>query len=361
VADRLHVGIVGLGFGQRVLLPAFQTAAGCAVVGVSAGAWDHAREVADRHGIPVAYRDWQALVADPGIDAVVVATPPHLHDEIATAALNLKKHVFCEKPLAASLASAQSMAAAAAAAGTANMVDFEFPEMAAWQEARRILASGSLGRTRHVRVSWYGETYANRFGLRSWKTQVSEGGGVLNDFVPHCFHYLEWLVGPVRQVWTAPVAEYDRRTGADTIAVLSLEIGAGSVASISVHTAAIPGDGHSISIHADEGTLLLNNPRTDTTGRFALLVATRDSGRFEPVTVDSPPEESPDYRVPAAGRLIDRFVRWAIAGVPSRPNFADGLRVQTLLDAAWRSRAEGAGCHVPVRTDPAGSGVNIGA
>ena len=351
--DRLRVGIVGVGFGQRVLLPAFQTAAGCDVVGVCAATWEHARDVADRYRIPLAYRDWLTLVADPRIDAVVVATPPALHDQIATAALNAHKHVLCEKPLAASLASARSMAAAAVAAGTANMVDFEFTEMAAWQEARRILTSGTLGGVRHVRVSWYGATYANRLGLRSWKTRVSEGGGALNDFVSHCFHYLEWLVGPIRQVWAAPVAACDRLTGADTIAVLGLEIGAGIVASICVHTAAFPGDGHSISVHAEDGTLWLNNPRTDVTGRFALLVATRRTGRFETVPIDSAPHETSDYRIPAARRLIDRFVKWAITGTPSRPDFDDGLRVQTLIDAAWRSRAEGVGCRVPLGDDSA--------
>jgi predicted dehydrogenase len=347
----LRVGIVGLGFGERVLLPAFRAAAGCEVVGVCSGARDRARLVAEQHGVPTAFPDWQALVADPGVDAVVVATPTALHDPIASAAFSVKKHVFCEKPLAATLESARAMTAAAAAAGTANMIDFEFPEMAAWRAARRIVASGTLGAIRSVRVLWHGETYANRLGLRSWKTLSAQGGGVLNEFVSHCFHYLEWLVGPVRQVWAAPASEFDREQGIDTRAVLSVALPDGVVASLSVETAAFPGGEHSVFVQGEDGTLLLINRRPDATGPFELLTATRRSLRFEPVALEGCTNESHDARIAATRRLADRFVAWAVAGAPARPDFQDGCRVQTLVDAAWRSRANGGGYPIAVPAD----------
>lgn len=348
MADRLRVGVVGLGFGARVLVPALSASARCEIVGVCSRSFERARQVADAHGIPTAHRDWQALVEDPRVDAVVVATPPALHGAIAIAALSMRKPVFCEKPLAASLDAAGSMAASAVGAGVANMIDFEFPDMPAWYEARRILASGTLGRLRHVRVSWFGETYANRHGLNTWKNAVNEGGGALNEFVSHCFYYLEWLLGPVQQVWAAPSSQYERERGADTIAVVGLELQGGLFASISVNTAAFPGDGHSISIHAEEGTLLLSNPHTDVTGRFHLSIANRETSRFEPVAVDEPAVDDADYRIPATGRLLYRFVDWVTNGRTARPNFDDGLRVQTLLDAAWRSRLKGADFRVLV-------------
>ena len=343
---RLRIGIVGLGFGERVLLPAFRAASCCEVVGVCAGNWEHARRVADRFEIAKAHRDWEALVDDPGVDAVVIATPPAHHCAVATAAFARNKHVFCEKPLADSVEAAEVMAEAAVEAGTAHMVDFEFPDMAVWREARNILASGTLGRLRHVRVSWFGETYANRLGLQSWKTSVAAGGGVLNDFVSHCFYYLEWLLGPIRRIWAAPTPEQERERHTDTVAVLCLELHDGTVASISVHTAAFLGDGHSITVHAEDGTLVLVNRRSDTAGRFELLTGTRQTGRLERILIDDPADEGGDYRIPAIGRLIDRFVDWAQARGPSRPNFEDGLRVQNLLDTAWRSRREGAWCAV---------------
>ncbi len=339
MSRRLRVGIVGLGFGHRVLLPVCQAAPRCEVVGLCGSTVERTQQAASQAGI-AGYRDWQALVSDPDIDAVVIATPPDQHRAIAVAAFAAGKHVFCEKPLAESLDAAQSMATAAAKARTANMVDFEFPDMAGWQDARDILTSGALGRFRHVRVSWSGETYANRMALDSWKRRMTSGGGALNDFVPHCFYNIEWLLGPIRRVWAAPRSKVDCDRNGDTLVNLCLELCDGTAASVSVQTAAFLGDGHSVTVHADEGTLRLVNSCNDTSGAFKLFVGTRQTGQFEPVVLRGF-ESHEDYRIPAISRLFDRFLTWALTGHPAQPNFEDGLRVQTLLDAAWRSRGEG--------------------
>src|SRR5437660_7619104 len=82
----------------------------------------------------------------------------------------------------------------------ANMVDFEFPEIPLWQKAKMILDEGGVGRLRHMAVNWNIEVYAIKMGLSSWKTRLSEGGGTLFSFVSHVFHYLEWILGPMRQL-----------------------------------------------------------------------------------------------------------------------------------------------------------------
>ena len=60
------------------------------------------------------------------------------------------------------------------------------------------LAAGAVGRLRHVVVTWNVENQATRLRLASWKTRGDGGGGVLGNFVSHCFHYLEWFCGPIR-------------------------------------------------------------------------------------------------------------------------------------------------------------------
>lgn len=344
--DKMRVGIVGLGFGQRVLLPAFQAHPRCEVVGLCGLRPEHTREVAGGLGIP-AYGAWQDLVDDPRIDAVAIATPPESHGAIAAAAFSRKKHVFCEKPLAASLDAAQKMTSAAAAAGTANMVDFELPEGAEWQRARELVASGALGRLRYVSVTWHLQTYANRQGLTSWKTRPSDGGGALNEFVSHCYHYLEWLLGPVLLVWSAPVDDGERAADRDDVVVLSLRLLAGATVSVSVCTDAIGGDGHAIRVYGESGTLALVNPTADHACGFALYLGTRGGARLERESVaGAVTDAGADGRIDAVGRLVGRFATWALSGRESRPSFADGFRVQMLLDAAWRSRREGGWCRV---------------
>jgi predicted dehydrogenase len=337
----LRVGIVGLGFGERVLLPAFQADPRCTVVGVCAGHPDHAREAAARWHIPHAYDTWQQLVAADEVEAVVVAPPPPLHEPVALAALQRGLHVFCEKPLAHTLEGARRMADAAAAAGSANLVDFEFPDIPIWRQAKAILAGGEIGEVRHARVTWYVETYANRHRLENWKSRVDDGGGTLNDFVSHCFYYLEWLLGPIASVCAAPVPAADRARGADTVAVVTAVLEEGALVSLSVCTAAVHGDGHTIAVYGERGSLLLTNRSGDYANGFELLVGTRGSAGMQLVTALEAPAAAADGRVAIVGRLVDRFVTWAQGGAASHPNFADGLRVQSWLAAARRSRLDG--------------------
>jgi predicted dehydrogenase len=340
MTERVRVGIVGLGFGERVLLPGFRACAGCEVTAVAAGRAGHARDVAAREGL-TAHDGWESLVSDPRVDAVVVATPPALHAPVAIAALRAGKHVFCEKPLAADLEAAERMAAAAREARLANMVDFEFPDIPEWERARQLVDAGAIGRVRHVTVSWHVETYANRERLHTWKTNAAQGGGALNDFGVHCIYYLEQLLGPIETIWAAP---HDATN--DVLAILALRLQSGATGAVTIATAAPLGDGHSVTIYGERGVLALKNPTSDYARGFALFAGTRDAGAWQRVPVEWPASAETDGRTVIAGRLADRFLAWIRSGRPAQPAFADGLRVQTVLETAWRSRRQASWCGV---------------
>ncbi len=80
------------------------------------------------------------------------------------------------------------------------MVDFEFPDIDEWQQAKTLLDQGGVGNLRHIAVTWNVQTYANRMGLSSWKTRMEDGGGTLYSFVSHVFYYLEWFAGSIRRL-----------------------------------------------------------------------------------------------------------------------------------------------------------------
>lgn len=343
---KVRVGVIGIGFGQQVHVPAFRGNERCEVVGICASTQERARAVASRLEIPKAYGDWRELIGDPEIDAVSISTPAAVQVNIVKAALEERKHVFCEKPLATSCEAARAMLTAANNAGTANMVDFEFPEVEEWMEAKRILTAGTLGHLRHVHVSWYVETYANRLQLRSWKTNTAEGGGTLNGFVSHCFYYLEWLFGPVRKVWAGLF--HDCESGSkivpqgDTLAIVCLELDTGTPVSVSVGSNAFLGTGHRVEVYGDAGTLVLENRGSDYVGGFNLLLGTRETNCLKPVGLPRRLSVGgQDGRVVAVGRLVERFVRWILTGSPEVPSFADGYRVQVLLEAARASHGDG--------------------
>ena len=345
---KVRIGVIGIGFGQQVHVPAFRADPRCDVVAICASTLERASKVAAQLGIDKAFGDWREMIEDPSIDTITIATPPSIQTEIAVAALAQGKAVFCEKPLAISQAAALEMVEAAERAGVANMVDFEFPEIVEWQQAKSILDSSGIGNLRHVSVSWNVETYANKMGLKSWKTSVEEGGGTLNSFVSHAFHYMEWFAGPVKRLLANLFrAPGDNRTG-DTLAVLCLELESGVAASLSISSDAFLGNGHRIEFYGDKGTLVLDNSTPDYVRGFRLLYGTRTSNRLEEVLCSGDRSEAigSDGRIAAVARLVERFVNWVETGVPSTPSFKEGLRVQSLLEAARKSHE--LGCWVDV-------------
>jgi predicted dehydrogenase len=342
MVEKIQVGVVGIGFGQQVHVPAFQMDDRCQVRALCASTVERAAEVAKRLNVDRALGDWQELVTDPTIDAVSIATPPGLQTEVAIAALSQGKAVFCEKPLARSLEDAHKLAALAEQSNVANMVDFEFPDIDEWRQAKTLLDQGGVGNLRHIAVTWNVETYANRMGLSSWKTRMEDGGGTLYSFVSHVFYYLEWFAGSIRRlVCSLFRSPGDTRPG-DTLAVLCLELESGVAVSLSISSHAFLGSGHRVEFYGDAGTLVLDNPTADYVSGFRLLHGTRESKQLEVVHLErSNPSNIKDGRLVVVSRLIDRFVTWLETGVPGAPSFKDGLRVQQLLEAARMSHESG--------------------
>lgn len=112
------------------------------------------RASAERYRAAFGFRraapDWETLVADPHVEAVVIASPQDTHRAIVEAAAALGKPVFCEKPLGASLEDAIAITEAAERAGIVNMVGFNYIRTPASQYARRLIAEGEIGE-----VTWF--------------------------------------------------------------------------------------------------------------------------------------------------------------------------------------------------------------
>lgn len=116
MTDRLRVGIVGAGDNtRRRHIPGLRAVAGVELVGVANRTAESTERVANEFGIATRYPNWQALIADDQVDAVVVGTWPNLHAEVTCAALAAGKHVLCEARMARNVAEARTMAAAAQA------------------------------------------------------------------------------------------------------------------------------------------------------------------------------------------------------------------------------------------------------
>lgn len=339
---RTRIGVIGIGFGQQVHVPAFRTDPRSEIVSICASQKERAQAVAQRLGIAEAYGNWREMLASSGIEAITLAVPPVFQPEIAVGALAGGKAVFCEKPMAASLSGAREMARAARDAKLANLVDFEFPEIPQWAAAAEILKKGGLGSLRHVSVSWNVETYAIKMQLETWKTIREYGGGVLNGFVSHVFYYLEVLAGPIKRLCTRLDNARGNAAVSDSLAFLWLEMESGVPVSVSASTQSFLGSGHRVEFYGAQGSLILDNPTADYARGFKLWHGDRESGTHKLVDCgEAGGEMDRDGRVTAVARMATKFLDWMETGKPCRPSFQEGLRVQQLLDAAFRSNQSG--------------------
>jgi predicted dehydrogenase len=337
VTARVRIGVIGVGFGQRVHVPAFRTDSRCQVTAIASRTLEHAARAAQELQIAHAYGNVSEMLASGQVDAVSIAVPPTVQPDLIIATAEAGKHVFCEKPLAMDESRAARAVAAVEKARVVHAMNFIFSEIGAWQEVHSVLQQNALGKLRHAALSWRVETYAYATGCDSWKTRSTQGGGTLANFVSHSFYYLEWLLGPIARLaarLTPRGAAGDARTDA------WLEMESGCPVSISVAADAFLGTGHRLEIYGDSGSLVLENRTGDYANGFTLSMGTRDS----PALSVHPAETFPhsDGRIGATGAIARRFVDSILSGTEMKPNLADGLRVQRLMAVARAADATGA-------------------
>lgn len=331
----IRVGVVGTRFGAQVHVPAFRADPRCVVAAIAGRDCERARAAAISLDVPASHGDWRSLVADPDIDAVSIAMPPCEQPAVVIEAARLGKHVFCEKPLAATLQGAEEAFASATRAGVVHAIDFLFPEISAWARAKALLAAGAIGSPRHFSYTWRVETYASRTGADSWKNRDDEGGGAVGNFLSHVIFNVEWLLGGV--VGLDRVARRDV-VGAGAFCDCVALLANGVHGSIAISTDALLGGGHEIRVFGDVGTLVLRNLSADYASGFEVIVGTRQSGCLDVDTPAQPPLGG-DGRIGPVALVVRRFLDAIERGGGMTPNLEDGLRVQQ-----WLQRA--AGSHV---------------
>ena len=137
----------------------------------------------------------------PAVGVVSITTPNRLHREMALAAVAAGKHVWCEKPMALTLAEAEEMAAAAEAAGVVTLVGYNYVRNPAFRHAQRLVAEGAIGRVVHFRGFVDEDYQADPELAWSWRARLEEAGlGALGDLGCHLVSMACGLCGPVESL-----------------------------------------------------------------------------------------------------------------------------------------------------------------
>ena len=306
--------------------------------------------------------DWRELVADPRVEAVVIASPQATHREIALAAIAAGKPVLCEKPLGASLADAEAMAGAARAAGAVAMVGFNYVRTPATRHARRLIEDGALGRLTWLRAEHTEDFLADPEAPSSWRTR-GDANGTLGDLAPHIVNAALALAGPVASVLADVETVHPTRPGPDGApepvtnddhAHALVRFARGTMGHLHFSRVATGRKmGYAYEVVGTEGAL-----RFDQEDQNALWLYRREDERADPanagfrkiLTSGHHPDygafcEGPGHGTGYQDQLVIEardFLAAIEAGRSLWPGFEDGLAVARVVDACRRSAAAGA-------------------
>jgi predicted dehydrogenase len=350
----LRVAIAGLGFGEKVHLPALRACGHTEPVAL----W-HPRqerlEAACRKADLPGHSDYAALLDNPAIDAVVIATPPGPRFGLAKQALEAGKHVMLEKPVTLCAEDAEELQRLALRNNLTVAVDFEYRAVPLFQQLDALIKSGVLGELYLVKLDWLMGSRADTSRPWNWYSQRSEGGGVLGALGTHAFDTLHWLVGPTRslraQLSTAihqrPLPEGSLATNslgtvdAEDIALVQLELESPSSALVpaqmSLASVTRRGRGYWIELYGSGGTVVLGSDnQADYVHGFGLW----QSQGGEPLRAIEPDPQWAFGRTWEDGRIapLERLHGWwsqAIAqGRPMVPGLGEGVLSQRCCDWA---------------------------
>ncbi|HEX8523281.1 MAG TPA: Gfo/Idh/MocA family oxidoreductase [Tepidisphaeraceae bacterium] len=195
----IGVGIIGAG--QIALanhLPGLRLCPEAKVVAVCDA---NARTLAEAQRVteaPIASSNYHDLLQRDDVQAVIVATPNDVHEEIVVAAARAQKHILCEKPLALNYAGARKMMHEAIKANTRHMTAFTYRFVPAMRYLKHLVDSGAFGEIRHFRAQRFQDWGRRPLGWRQLKTKA--GTGELGDMLSHRIDYGHYLVGPFSRI-----------------------------------------------------------------------------------------------------------------------------------------------------------------
>jgi predicted dehydrogenase len=197
-------GIIGCGNVTEVKSgPGFQKARNSDLVAVMRRDGDLARDYAQRHGVPKWYDDAQALIQDPEVNAIYVATPPSSHKEYTIMAAQAGKPVYVEKPMALNFNECREMLDACHEAGVPLFVAYYRRSLDRFLKVKELIDAGAIGDVRFVSIALYQAVRPQELDPSNLPWRVLPdiaGGGIFVDLAAHQLDFLDYILGPITAV-----------------------------------------------------------------------------------------------------------------------------------------------------------------
>jgi len=349
ISRPLRVAIAGLGFGEKVHLPALRD---CPLTDPVA-LWHPRRErleAACRSSGLAGTCEFQELLDDPGIEALVLATPPEPRAGLAKRALEAGKHLLLEKPVALEAAEIEELQRLALRQRLCVAVDFEYRAVPLFQQLDALLQQDVLGEPWLVKFDWLMSSRADASKPWSWYSQAEAGGGVLGALGTHAFDTLHWLLGPssrlqgrcstaIRERPLPPPLAGMATVDAEDIALINLDLqdrwGRTVPAQVNLTSITRAGRGCWLEIYGRDATLVLGSGnQADYVHGFQLWMA-RAGEPLRPLNPDPSlafPRTWEDGRIAPVRRLIGWWAEAIAEERPMVPGLTEAVASQRCCD-----------------------------
>ena len=328
---------------------------------------DRAALLAAEWGFSRGSDDWTKLCHRDDIDVVDICAPNYLHVDMALAAIQAGKHVYCEKPLALAADEAKQVADAAAKAGVVTAMGFNYACNPLICLARTLIEAGELGDILHFRGSYFEDYLADPDAPFSWRCLRAEAGhGALADLGTHLIHMAEHLLGPIARLSgslaTVHAARRDPTSGKtrnvenEDVAHAILQFERGCTGSMDISRIATGTKcALTFEIYGSKGSLTFDQERMNE----IRLYTGSEPGKLAGFrTILAGPEHA-DYAAfcPAPGHglgindlkiiEIHHLLSSICRGSPVCSDFDDGYRVQLIADAIASSHEQRTWLDIP--------------
>jgi predicted dehydrogenase len=190
----VRIGIIGAGFARSTQIPGFKACPGARIVAIASGHREDAEKVASEFGIDHVESDWRTLVARDDIDLVSIVTPVVTHYEMTMAALNQGKAVLCEKPMAMNAGEAKRMTERARETDVLALIDHELRFLPGRLKMRELVRRGEIGRVHHARLTFRSDSRSDPERPWNWWSDIKQGGGALGAIGSHVVDSWRWLL-----------------------------------------------------------------------------------------------------------------------------------------------------------------------
>jgi predicted dehydrogenase len=331
---QLQIGLIGCGTmgtshaTQMAKLSELRLAAVCDLDQTKARAAADAAAQTGNAGVHV-HSQIAALLSEPSIPAVIVATPNFTHKQIVLQALAAGKHVFCEKPMALTVADCDEMISAAARLGRKLMVGQVLRLMTVYAAVRRLVAEGTIGTPRVIRVLRTGARSPGRPGAfgAPWRAKRENTGGILFEVHVHEFDLMRSLLGDVAEVSAMAENFYHPERDYEDHVVVTLRFRNGGIGVLEAGGAHAIGGSEGI-VTGEKGSIAYDG------GKNTVVYRLVEEGA-QPI--DVPVERDAGTGVQSE---LSSFARWILHDEAPVVTSEDGRRAVQLAEASYRSAQE---------------------